>query len=154
VSVCAMLAEFFLTQTRRCMRRLQSNLGYMAALADRKPDVKVPPCPHYLMAPPLNLSVKLRSPAQAMEGADPNMDLQTDRAARDKSLKDLYKRLQAVFPGIDWKKEPANRMSNAPPNAPPKNNLGAFYQPSPSAQKTPQMSNMPAPPTSQGGLPS
>lgn len=131
------------------MRRLQSNLSYMAALADRKPEVKVPPCPLYLSAPPLNLSIKLRSQPLAIEGADANVDPQADRAKRDKVIKDLYLRLQAEFPGFDPKKEPAYRV----PAAPQKPGHTPMNQASPSAQKTPQMPNMPAPPMNQGGLP-
>jgi hypothetical protein len=124
----------------RCMRRLQANLSYMAALADRKPEVKAPPCPAYLTAPPLNLSLKPR----ALEGSDKGMDLVADREERDKSIKELYSRLQAVFPGFDPKKEPVYRV---PPQGGPqgqKHNPG-MSQASPTAQKTPQMTNMPAP---------
>ena len=47
----------------------------MAALADRKPEVKVPPCPAYLSAPPLNLALKLRAPAVGgPEGSENNID--------------------------------------------------------------------------------
>ncbi|KAH6895378.1 hypothetical protein B0T10DRAFT_214359 [Thelonectria olida] len=125
----------------QCMRRLQANLSYMAALADRKPEVKAPPCPAYLTAPPLNLSLKPR----ALEGSDKGIDLVVDREERDKSIKELYSRLQAVFPGFDPKKEPVYRV---PPQGGPqgqKPNPG-MSQASPTAQKTPQMTNMPAPP--------
>ncbi|KAG6279846.1 hypothetical protein E4U47_002271 [Claviceps purpurea] len=94
----------------QCMRRLQGNLSYMAALADRKPEVKVPPCPAYLSAPPLNLSLKLRAPSVALEGRDPDLDPVADRKERDMALRDLYSKLQALFPGFDPKKEPIFRV--------------------------------------------
>ncbi|RTE82843.1 hypothetical protein BHE90_002620 [Fusarium euwallaceae] len=131
----------------QCMRRLQANLSYMAALADRKPEVKVPPCPAYLSAPPLNLTLKLKAPALGPDGAENKIDPVADREERDKSIKDLYSRLQAAFPTIDPKKEPVYRMNT---QGKPGN---AANQASPTAQKTPQMTNMPAPPMPQGSMP-
>ncbi|KAK1752122.1 hypothetical protein QBC47DRAFT_66445 [Echria macrotheca] len=88
-----------------CMRRLHTNLAYMAALADRK-SLQAPPAPGYLMPPPLNLKLKLRVPQTIAEDSsekppDPNLD----REERDQMLKDLYKKLQALFPGVDPRKE-------------------------------------------------
>ncbi|KAM5348397.1 hypothetical protein ACJ41O_008221 [Fusarium nematophilum] len=134
----------------QCMRRLQANLSYMAALADRKPEVKVPPCPS-LSAPPLNLSLKLRAPAVGPDGSDNKIDPVADREERDKSIKDLYSRLQAAFPGFDPKKEPAFRMSTQAGGQ--KTGNPAANQASPTAQKTPQMTSMPAPPMPQTGMP-
>ncbi|KAF4467885.1 CYC8-general repressor of transcription [Fusarium albosuccineum] len=136
----------------QCMRRLQANLSYMAALADRKPEVKVPPCPAYLSAPPLNLSLKLRAPAVGPDGSENKIDPVSDREERDKSIKDLYSRLQAAFPGFDPKKEPAFRMNTQAGGQ--KAGNPAANQGSPTAQKTPQMTNMPAPPMPQPGMPS
>lgn len=87
------------------MNRLKANLTYMAALADRKPDVKVPQSPAYLSSPNLNLTLKLRTPA---ETPDVKFD-PADRESRAQSIKDLYSRLQAAFPGVDPKKEPPAR---------------------------------------------
>lgn len=123
------------------MRRLQANLSYMAALADRKPEVKVPPCPAYLSAPPLNLTLKPRT-APAAEGADKKIDLATDREDRDRNMKEMYSRLQVFFPGFDPKKEPVYR---APPAGGTQGKASGMNQTSPTAQKTPQMTNMPAP---------
>jgi hypothetical protein len=96
------------------MRRLQGNLTYMAALADRKGG-QVPECPAHLMPPPLNLSIKMKaSPAMQGESPEKQVDPNVDREERDKLLKDLYKQLQALFPGIDPRKEPAYQV---PPNA-------------------------------------
>ncbi|RBA16781.1 hypothetical protein FPRO05_01505 [Fusarium proliferatum] len=126
----------------QCMRRLQANLSYMAALADRKPEVKVPPCPAYLTAPALTLSLKLRAPAVGPEGADNNIDPVADREERNNSIRDLYSRLQAVFPGIDPKREPAYRMNTQGGQKP--GMMGS--QASPTAQRTPKITNMGAPP--------
>ncbi|KAK3390218.1 hypothetical protein B0H63DRAFT_108655 [Podospora didyma] len=112
----------------QCMRRLQTNLAYLAALADRKPSVQVPACPAYLMPPPLNLNLKLRIPPSTSD--DPNekpLDPSSDREERDKVMKDLYKKLQALFPGIDPRKEPppASQMARTAPNQHP-NQQGAI----------------------------
>ncbi|KAJ9138816.1 cyc8-general repressor of transcription [Pleurostoma richardsiae] len=91
----------------QCLRRLQANLSYLALLADKKNPVQVPPCPAYLSPPPLNLSIKLKG---QIPGLDPNSektDPSADREGRDRYIKDLYKKLQALFPGIDPRKEPA-----------------------------------------------
>lgn len=129
------------------MRRLQANLSYMAALADRKPEVKVPPCPAYLSAPPLNLTLKPRGPVMTAEGSEAKPDAVADREERDKSIKDLYRRLQGVFPGFDPKKEPAFR-TGAPGG---QKTGGPGNQASPTAQKTPQMLNAAAPQAGQAG---
>jgi len=127
----------------RCMRRLQANLAYMATLADRKPDTKPSPCPAYLTAPNLTLSVKLRAQPIVPEGTDILIDSVTDREERDLAIKELYTRLQACFPGIDPTKEPAFRIPGMGGPKPPVNQ--GFVQASPTAQKTPQMTNMPVP---------
>lgn len=127
-----------------CMRRLQGNLSYMAALADRKPDVKVPPCPPYLSAPPLSMALKLRAMPIGAENSSVPVDPVTDREERNKSIQDLYRRLQAVFPEHDPKNEPAYRTSAS--GQKPGNPMVASQQASPAAQRTPQLSNMPGPP--------
>lgn len=137
------------------MRRLQANLSYMAALADRKPEVKVPPCPAYLSAPPLNLSLKPRAMAAPPDAPETKVDPVADREDRDKSIKDLYMRLQAVFPGFDPKKEPLYRMppqTGGPQGQKPGN--PGMSQASPTGHKTPQMTNMPAPQMHHPGMPS
>lgn len=135
-----------------CMRRLQGNLSYMAALADRKPDVKLPPCPPYLSAPPLNMALKLRAMPIGAENSTVPVDPVADREERNKSIQDLYRRLQAVFPEHDPKNEPAYRTSAS--GQKPGNPMAASQQASPAAQRTPQLSNMPGPPmNSQAGVP-
>jgi hypothetical protein len=96
-----------LRHKNRCLRRLNANLQFLAALADRKN--KVPRCPAILTAPPLNPTLKVRAqPEGPDEPADqPKFDAVADRHERDKHLKELYKKLQALFPGIDPNKEPA-----------------------------------------------
>ena len=118
----------------------------MAALADRKPDTKLPPCPAYLTPPNLNLSVKLRAQPVVPEGGDSKIDPAADREERSQAIKELYTRLQACYPGIDPSKEPAYR---APGMGQKQGNPG-LNQASPTTHKTPQMTNMAAPPN-QGG---
>jgi hypothetical protein len=89
----------------RCMRRLHSNLAYLAALADKKGSVQVPPSPSYLMAPPLNLTIRIRGTIPATDGKPPT-DPTTDRAERYHYMKGLYTKLQALFPGVDPSIEP------------------------------------------------
>lgn len=135
-----------------CMRRLQGNLSYMAALADRKPEVKLPPCPPYLSAPPLNMALKLRAMPIGAENSSVPIDPVADREERNKSIQDLYRRLQAVFPEHDPKNEPAYRTSAT--GQKPGNPMVASQQASPAAQRTPQLSNMPGPPMNpQAGVP-
>lgn len=151
------------------MRRLQANLSYMASLADRKPDTKPAPCPAYLTAPQLTLTVKLRAQPIIPEGTDIQIDPVTDREERAEAIKELYTRLQACFPGIDPTKEPTFRP--AQPGMPGGPGAGAgtpqqlqhqhmmqqkmqqqqhqqhmMSQASPT-HKTPQMGHMAAPPT-------
>lgn len=124
------------------MRRLQSNLSYMAAMADKKPDVKVPPYPANLSAPPLNLTLRLRLSPIGPEGPDTSIDPLADRQERDKAMKDLYRRLQDLFPGFDLKKEPTFRM----PPAGHKIGVQGSNQASPTVQQNAQMPNFAAPP--------
>ncbi|KAG6063229.1 hypothetical protein E4U32_001475 [Claviceps aff. humidiphila group G2b] len=118
----------------------------MAALADRKPEVKAPPCPAYLSAPPLNLSLKMRAPSVALEGRDPNLDPVADRKERDQALKDLYSKLQALFPGFDPKKEPIFRV----PGQAQKSGLQSSNQANSTVAHTPQMSDVTARPGNPG----
>ncbi|KAL1837105.1 hypothetical protein VTJ49DRAFT_4285 [Mycothermus thermophilus] len=91
-----------------CMKRLQANLTYMFTLADRKGKPQIPPSPAYLTPPPLNLNLKIRLPPPS--GPDDPIerpaDPVADRAERDQLIKSLYKKLQALYPGVDPNKEP------------------------------------------------
>ncbi|KAA8914524.1 hypothetical protein FN846DRAFT_564679 [Sphaerosporella brunnea] len=71
---------------RECMRRLQQNLAYLAAIADRshKPASLIPVCPGVLQPPP-------------------DMPL----------LEGLYKRLQELYPGINPSNPPQQHQQNA-----------------------------------------
>lgn len=99
----------------RCMRRLQANLSYLASLADRKINQPQLPCPAYLSPPPFNHSIQMRAqptqPGDTTEVVDPN----EDRKERDQFLQEQYQKLQALFPGMDPKKEPfAVQQPNRP----------------------------------------
>lgn len=76
----------------------------------------------------------------APDGADPNVDAAADREERDKAIKDLYRRLQAAYPGVDFKKEAAARLQQAQKVGNP-----TGFHGSPIPQKTPQIPNA-APP--------
>lgn len=97
----------------RCMRRIQVNLTYLAALADRK-SVHPPAPPAVLMPPPLNLGLKLR--VSSDESPEKMPDPNADREERDRLMKHLYSKLQALFPGVDPKKEGPPAGSNPRPS--------------------------------------
>jgi hypothetical protein len=107
------------------MRRLQGNLAYLAAIADRshKPSSQIPPHPAVMSAPPLTLRSK-KDPASS-----PSTETKTENAAEEKKLeesessgdrenrieilKDQYKRLQALFPGVDPKQDVQAQSASA-----------------------------------------
>lgn len=101
------------------MRRIQYNLAYLAAIADRshKPSSQIPPHPAVISAPSLT---PLPKPAGSSP-TSPNgaVKLGTDGAAdsededRAETLKKQYKRLQELFPGVDPKKEPLVQPAQA-----------------------------------------
>ncbi|KAI0175782.1 hypothetical protein GGR52DRAFT_330006 [Hypoxylon sp. FL1284] len=130
-----------------CMRRLQTNLAYLAALADKKGNVTAAPYP-YLKAPPLNTTVKLK-----MQGPDSSESQEAaDREDTSKYLQELYKKLQGLYPGVDPNKEPVPAPSarqGAPPANTAKQGPYAPGQPSPvtGKQKTPKMATS-GPPSS------
>jgi len=83
------------------MRRLQSNLAYLAAIADRshKPSSQIPPHPQIMLAPAFTARVK----------ADEEKDNKSDGIESNHERIDLinkqYTRLQELFPGADLQKE-------------------------------------------------
>ncbi|TGJ78550.1 hypothetical protein E0Z10_g10211, partial [Xylaria hypoxylon] len=89
--------------------QLQTNLAYLAGLADkeRKPTQPSQPYPAYLKPPPLNTSIKLRQ-VQAQEGSEAKT-VSIDREETTKYIGELYRRLQALYPDIDPNKEPSMR---------------------------------------------
>jgi hypothetical protein len=108
------LLEYVLT-LGRCMRRLQSNLAYLAAIADRshKPSSQIPPHPAIMSAPPLSpRSTQTPSTTSGSPKTDAKKDEPEDSKVEGlnddhgESLKEQYKKLQALFPGVDPKKEP------------------------------------------------
>ncbi|KAI1409134.1 hypothetical protein F5Y13DRAFT_170871 [Hypoxylon sp. FL1857] len=132
-----------------CMRRLQTNLTYLAALADKKGNVTAAPCPTYLKAPPLNTSIKLKMIA-APDGSESQEA--PDRTETAKYIQELYKKLQSLYPGIDPNKEPTfsvapGRQGAQPANmAKPGTRTPGQPSPIPGKQKTPKMATS-APPT-------
>lgn len=145
------------------LNRLQANLAYQAALADRKPGKPLPGHPAYMMPPPWNLKLKLRV-APTSEGSEHLPDPNSDRAEREQAVKEMYKKLQVMFPGVDPRKEPPPQVSNSRP-APgggqqmnqgmmkmgngqmmmgPQNNRSPA--PGPQPQKTPQVPDVSGPP--------
>lgn len=100
-----------------CMRRLQTNLAYLAGLADkeRKPTQPSQPYPAFLKPPPLNTSIKLRQ-VQAEDGTEARTDI-VDREETAKYIGELYRRLQTLFPDIDPNKEPGVRPPAQTPSS-------------------------------------
>jgi hypothetical protein len=123
------------------MRRLQANLAYLAAIADRshKPSSQIPPHPAIISAPPLsplpskpqikqspkaspneNSNIKTESTLSsetangAANGTPINLGISSSEEAEDRleTIKALYARLQALFPGVDPKKEPPIQAMN------------------------------------------
>jgi hypothetical protein len=123
------------------MRRLQANLAYLAAIADRshKPSSQIPPHPAIISAPPLsplppkslmkqspkaspnqnvNIKVESTSSSETANGATNGTPVDLDAGGseetedRVETIKALYTRLQALFPGVDPKKEPPIQAMN------------------------------------------
>lgn len=98
------------------------------------------------------MALKLRAMPIGAENSSVPVDPVADREERNKSIQDLYRRLQAVFPEHDPKNEPAYRTSAS--GQKPGNPMAASQHASPAAQRTPQLSNMPGPPMNpQAGVP-
>jgi hypothetical protein len=118
------------------MRRLQSNLAYLAAIADRahKPSSQIPPHPAIMSAPPMTShpnsapdaanipkpesdsfeTKKVDGETQKETKEEPRGLSGESREERIEMLKEQYKRLQALFPDADPKKDPPiQRMSEA-----------------------------------------
>jgi hypothetical protein len=123
------------------MRRLQANLAYLAAIADRshKPSSQIPPHPAIISAPSLsplppkssmkqspkaspnqnaNIKVESTSSSETANGATNGTPVDLDAGGseetedRVETIKALYTRLQALFPGVDPKKEPPIQAMN------------------------------------------
>ncbi|KAF8253856.1 hypothetical protein K440DRAFT_145816 [Wilcoxina mikolae CBS 423.85] len=87
---------------RECMRRLQQNLAYLAAIADRshKPAAHIPPCPGVLLPPP---------DMPALEG--------------------LYKKLQDLYPGINPANPPQHQHQQNAQLGPPRSGQNSSPKP-------------------------
>ena len=99
------------------MKRIQSNLAYLATLADRKMTAAAAKGPNFLTAPALSLDFRLRVAPPAPDagaGAAPPEDPNSDREERIQYIRELYGKLQSLYPGIDYTKEPA--FASQPPN--------------------------------------
>jgi len=97
-----------------CMRRLQSNLAYLAAIADRshKPSSQIPPHPAIMTAPSITSKPALKFPfpdetETKEEDSDAKKKENMEELDEDRVevLKDQYKKLQDLFPGVDFKKD-------------------------------------------------
>jgi hypothetical protein len=107
------------------MRRLQANLAYLAAIADRshKPSSQIPPHPAFLSAPPLTVKPAQPKSSTNTPAADETKKEEKEEVKLDgeneeeriETLKQQYKRLQELFPGVDPKKE--TPLPNANPAA-------------------------------------
>lgn len=97
------------------MKRLQSNLAYLAAIADRshKPASQIHAHPAIMKAPLIT-----SRPSTSSAETETKMEESDEKKAdvlleeRIENLKVYYKQLQALFPGVDPNKEP----SRPPPN--------------------------------------
>ncbi|TAQ90021.1 hypothetical protein B7494_g1657 [Chlorociboria aeruginascens] len=107
-----------------CMRRLQANLAYLAAIADRshKPQNQIPSHPAIMNAPPLHSTPPSKStspPKSASKPSSPSgitKEEPSDSKAEGEEkrlevLRDLYKKLQTLFPGVN-----PNQMARGQPN--------------------------------------
>ncbi|CAK7565757.1 MAG: hypothetical protein SEPTF4163_003683 [Sporothrix epigloea] len=66
--------------------------------------------PNFLSAPSLNLNIRLHAAPPAAElaaGTVPPEDPNSDREARVQYIRELYGKLQSLYPGVDYTKEPA-----------------------------------------------
>ncbi|KAG9231627.1 hypothetical protein BJ875DRAFT_111826 [Amylocarpus encephaloides] len=99
-----------------CMRRLQSNLAYLAAIADRshKPSSQIPPHPAIMFAPSVTQKSTSSAPSSSPKAEEGEEGEKAERAHQDRIelLKDCYKQLQALFPGVDPHKEPPMPQPN------------------------------------------
>jgi len=102
------------------MRRLQSNLAYLAAIADRshKPSSQIPAHPAIMSAPPIPSKSQPTSATTSSPQAETKKEESTDVKMPDNEdhaeiLREQYKKLQALFPGVDPKKEPPLQSANS-----------------------------------------
>ncbi|RKF64920.1 putative glutamine repeat protein-1 protein [Golovinomyces cichoracearum] len=94
-----------------CMRRLQANLAYLAARADRnKPSSQIPTHPQVMFAPPISPRLsqnKISIATSPMSDCKREVEEKQSDVERERleTIKEYYRKLQALFPGIDPRKE-------------------------------------------------
>jgi hypothetical protein len=132
------------------MRRLQGNLAYLAQLADKKTSGQAAAHPSYMKPPPLSTKVRTR-PMPAPEGSDGKTVEPASREETAKYFHELYTRLQNLYPGVDYNKEP----SLAPPGARPGQPVPNAHKPmsAPSNQSSPVPGKQPTPKMAASGPP-
>ncbi|CCC06948.1 unnamed protein product [Sordaria macrospora k-hell] len=102
---------------QQCMVRVRTNMGFMAPLSQPGKQPNMHPYPAYLTPPPLHLNLRVRvaqNTSAEDSASDAPPDPNTDRAERHKIMTDLYKKLQSLYPALDYKNEPIWRSA---PNA-------------------------------------
>ena len=85
--------QLYLTKPLSCMRRLQSNLAYLASISDRphKPVGTIPPCPAIMDAPP---------PVEGNAISDEGMA----------GLRSQYEHLRSLYPDVGQRPMNMNQM--------------------------------------------
>lgn len=102
-----------------CMRRIQYNLSYLAAIADRshKPSSQTPPHPAIISAPQLESIKRMKAARREearkeenstvkIEGENKGENGDEEEEDGPEELKKMYAQLQTLFPGVDPRKEP------------------------------------------------
>lgn len=102
-----------------CMRRIQYNLSYLAAIADRshKPSSQTPPHPAIISAPQLESIKRIKAAKKGEAKKEENGTVKSEEDKKDENeeeeeedgpeeLKKMYAQLQTLFPGVDPRKEP------------------------------------------------
>ncbi|KAK3950130.1 hypothetical protein QBC32DRAFT_21802 [Pseudoneurospora amorphoporcata] len=98
---------------QQCLVRVRTNMGFMAPLSQPGKQPNVHPYPAYLTPPPLHLNLRIRvaqNTSAEDSAGDAPPDPNTDRAERHKIMTDLYKKLQSLYPALDYKNEPIWRL--------------------------------------------
>ncbi|KAF3026897.1 hypothetical protein E8E14_015106 [Neopestalotiopsis sp. 37M] len=100
--------KLLLQDFSHCMRRLQGNLAYLAHMADNKKAASGQAAAHpsYMKPPPLSTKVRIR-PMPPPEGSEGKTVEPSKREDTIKYFNDLYTKLQQLYPGVDYNKEPA-----------------------------------------------
>lgn len=102
-----------------CMRRIQYNLSYLAAIADRshKPSSQTPPHPAIISAPQLESIKRMKAAKKEEAKKEDSGTIKSEEEKKGENeeeeeedgpeeLKKMYAQLQTLFPGVDPRKEP------------------------------------------------